>query len=105
NLLPINDGSGIALCGQLGKKFNELALTSSYHRRQYLESGTLFKFKQLIHDLLGRLLRSRLTTLWAAWNTDTCPQQQHVIMNFGNSTDRRAGVFRGRLLINRYRRR
>ena len=99
-----------------GKKFNYLKAGirvrdgGSYVRKddilRQMETG--YKPSLLCIELHSRIddLRNGLglqcnAMLWAVWCTDAGEKQTQIIVDFGDSTDGRAGVVRSRLLLNR----
>ena len=59
----------------------------------------------LVDDLLGRLGVDRAPAVRAVRVADPRPQQAQVVVDLGDGADRRARVARGRLLVDRDRRR
>ena len=65
----------------------------------------LGQLHHLVDDLLGRLAGDRPPADVAVGMADPRPQQPQVVVDLGDRADRRARVARGRLLVDRDRRR
>ena len=94
-----------AVGAQLLQELAVLALASPHDRRQHHEARPLRELHHLIDDLLGRLPHDRAPADRAVGLAHARPQQAQVVVDLGDRADRRAGIARGRLLIDRDRRR
>ena len=94
-----------ALGAQLLEQLLVLALAPAHDRRQDHELRALGQRHDLVDDLLGRLRRDRPAAVVAVRMPDPRPQQAQVVVDLGDGADRRARVARGRLLVDRDRRR
>ena len=81
-----------ALAGIL-KNLLIFALSTADDGRQHLHTGTFGQRHQLVNDLIHALLTDLFSALGTMGNTDPRPQKAQIIVNFGNSTHSRAGVF------------
>ena len=94
-----------ALGAQLLEQVLVLALAAPHDRRQHHEAGALVERHHVVDDLLDRLARDRRAAVVAVRMADPRPQQAQVVVDLGDGPDRRARVPRGRLLVDRDRRR
>ena len=94
-----------ALRPQLLELLAVLALAPAHDRRQDHEPGAVLERHDLVDDLLGRLRGDRAPAVEAVRLADPRPQQPQVVVDLGHGADRRARVARGRLLVDRDRRR
>ena len=94
-----------ALGAQLLEDLAVLALAPAHERRQHHEARALLELHDLVDDLLGRLPGDRLAADVAVRMADARPQQAQVVVDLGDGADRRPRVARGRLLVDRDRRR
>ena len=90
---------------QLLKQFSVLALAPPHERRHHHEPRPLPQLHRLIDDLLRRLPHDRPPADGAVRLADPRPQEAQVVVDLRHGPDRRARVARGRLLIDRDRRR
>ena len=74
-------------------------------RRQHHEAGALGQRHHVVDDLLDRLAGDRLAAAVAVRVADPRPEQAQVVVDLGDGADRRPRVSRGRLLVDRDRRR
>ena len=105
DLLAVDDGSGEALRLQVGEEVDEFALAGADDGSEDEELRALLEFEQLVDDLLRGLLRDDLTADGAVRDADPCPQQAEEVIDLGDRADGRTRVARGRLLVDRHRRR
>ncbi len=90
---------------QLVQQLAVLALAPPHHRGEHHEAGPLRQLHRLVDDLLGRLAHDRPAADGAVGLAHPRPQQAQVVVDLGDRPDRRARVARGRLLVDRDRRR
>ena len=83
----VHAGARVALGEQVLEEVHELALTCADDGREDLQAGAFRVFLQNIHDLLRGLLGDFFTADGAVRVTDTCPEQTHVVVDFGDGTD------------------
>ena len=100
----VHAGARIALGQQVLEEVHELALTCADDGCEDLQAGAFGVILQNIHDLLRGLLGDFLATDRAVRVADARPEQTHVVVNFGDGADGRAGVLGGGLLVDRHRR-
>ena len=103
--LAVDLDAGEALGAQLLELLAVLALAPADDRREHHEPRALRQLHHLVDDLLGRLPADRPAADMAVGMADPRPQQPQVVVDLGHRADRRARVARGRLLIDRDRRR
>ncbi len=94
-----------AVRAQLLEQLAVLALAPAHDRCQHHEARALGQLHHLVDDLLGRLPHDRAPADRAVRLADPRPQQPQVVVDLGHRPDRRAWVARGRLLVDRDRRR
>ena len=94
-----------ALGAQLLELLAVLALAPAHDRGHHHEAGPVGQLHHLVDDLLGRLAGDRAAADVAVGMADPRPQQPQVVVDLGDRADRRARVARGRLLVDRDRRR
>src|SRR5690606_37120666 len=82
-----------------------LALAAADERREHLEPRALLELEDPVDDLLRGLPGDRLPALWAVRPAGPRVEQTQVVVDLGDGADRGAGVLRGRLLVDRDRRR
>ena len=95
----------VALPPHLLQQFPVLALAPPRHRRHHHELDPLLQGHQPVDDLLLGLAGDRLAAARAVGRADPRPEQPQVVVDLGHRADRRARVARGRLLVDRDRRR
>ena len=103
--LAVDLGAAESLGPQLLELLAVLALAAAHDRRQHHEPRALRQLHHLVDDLLGRLAADRAAADVAVRLADPRPQQPQVVVDLGDRADRRARVPRGRLLVDRDRRR
>ena len=94
-----------AVRAQLVQQLAVLALAPAHDRREHHEARPLRELHHLVDDLLGRLPDDRAPADRAVRLAHARPQQPQVVVDLGHRADRRARVARGRLLVDRDRRR
>ena len=90
---------------QVGQLLLELALAAARDRRQQVEPGALRQGQHAIHHLRDRLALDRQAGRGRVGYADSRPEQAHVVVDLGDRADGRARILRGRLLLDRDRRR
>ena len=80
-----------ALGAKILKQFGVLAFSPAHHRCQHKRAAALPRRQDLVGNLVGR--------------AHTGEQQAQIVINLGYGANRRARVFRRRLLVDRHRRR
>ena len=95
----------VALEPHLLEQFPVLAFAPADDRRHDHEFGPLLEGHQPVDDLLLGLAGDLLAALGAVRDADPRPEQAQVVVDLGHRADRRARVARGRLLVDRDRRR
>ena len=103
--LAVDHRARVALGAHLLEQLPVLALALADHRRQDHEPGALRERHHVVGDLLDRLAGDRRAALEAVRLADPRPEQAQVVVDLGHRADRRARVARGRLLVDRDRRR
>ncbi len=94
-----------AFVAQLVEQLAVLPLASAHDRGQHHEARAVGQLHRLVDDLLGRLPDDRAPADRAVRLAHARPQQAQVVIDLRNRSDRRARVARGRLLVDRDRRR
>ena len=82
-----------------------LALPAPHDRREQIEARALRQGQHPVDHLAHRLALDRQTRGGRIGNADPRPEQAHIVVDFGHRADGRARIFRGRLLLDRNRRR
>ncbi len=95
----------VALEPHLLEQFPVLAFAAADDRGHDHEFGPLLEGHQPVDDLLLRLAGDLLPALGTVRGADPGPEQPQVVVDLGHGADRRARVARGRLLVDRDRRR
>ena len=103
--LAVDDDASEALGAQLLEALAVLALAAAHDRRHHHEARPQRQLEDLIDDLLSRLAGDRLAADMAVRDSDPCPQQTQIVIDLGHRANGRPRVARGRLLIDRDRRR
>ena len=103
--LVVDPDAAVALQPELLEELLELALAAPDHRRHHHEPRPLVEGHDPVGDLLDRLPLDRLPALGAVGLADPRPEQAQIVVDLGDGADRRARVARGRLLVDRDRRR
>ena len=94
-----------AFGAQLLELLAVLALAPAHDRRHHHEARAVRQLHHLVDDLLRRLPHDRPPADRAVRLADPRPQQAQVVVDLGHRADGRARVARGRLLVDRDRRR
>ena len=103
--LAVDLDPGVAVGPELLEELAVLALAAAHHRCHHHEPGAFVEGHQPVGDLLLGLTGDLLPALRAVRLADPRPQQAQVVVNLGHRADRRSRVARGRLLVDRDRRR
>ncbi len=103
--LAVDDDPREALRAQVLEQLAELPLAAADDGRQDHEARALSELEDLVGDLLDRLPGDRLAANVAVRHADARPQQAQVVVDLRDRANRRARVARGRLLVDRDRRR
>jgi hypothetical protein len=74
-------------------------LLAADKRRHDDQAGAFFERQHRVDNLFNGLLADRLAALHTVWNTNAGEQEAEVVVDFRDSTNSRAGVFRGSLLF------
>ncbi len=94
-----------AVRAELLEELAVLALATADDRGEHHEPRALVELHHLIDDLLGRLPGDRRPAVRAVRVADARPEQAQVVVDLRDRADRRPRVARGRLLVDRDRRR
>ena len=84
---------------QIGKFLAIFALTTADHWREQIKTGAFRQCQHAIDHLGHSLALNREARRWRIGNTDTRPEQAHIVVDFGDSADRRTRIARGRFLL------
>jgi len=103
--LAVDLGAREAFGTQLLELLAVLALAAADDRGEDHEARPVLHAHDLVDDLLGRLGGDRAAAVVAMGLADAGPQQAQVVVDLGDRADRRPRVARGRLLVDRDRRR
>ena len=104
-LLAVDLDAGEAVAAELLEHVAELALAVAHDRRVDREARPLRQREDLLDDLIEALARDRAPADRAVRPADPRVEQPQVVVDLGHGADRRARVARGRLLVDRDRRR
>ena len=83
----VHAGARVALGEQVLEEVHKLALTCADDGREDLQAGAFGVLLQNVHDLLRSLLGDFFATFGAVRVADACPEQTHVVVDFGDGTD------------------
>ena len=103
--LPVDLDALEALLHQLGEFLLVLALTAADHRREDIKTRAFLQRQDPVDHLAHRLALDRQARGRRIGNANAREQQTHIVVDLGDRSDRRARVARGRLLLDRDRRR
>ena len=103
--LAVDFDPRVALEPELLEELPVLAFAPAHDRRHDHEFGPLLERHQAIDDLLLGLAGDLGPALGAVRDADPRPEQAQVVVDLGHRADGRARVARGRLLVDRDRRR
>ena len=103
--LPVDLDAGEAVRAQLLEHVAELALAVAHDRGVDRELRPLRQRQDLLDDLVEALPGDRAAADRAVRAADARVEQAQVVVDLGHRPDRRARVARGRLLVDRDRRR
>ena len=104
-LLAVDLDAREAVATELLEHVAELALAVAHDRRVDGEPRSLGQREDLLDDLVEALPRDRAAADRAVRPADARVEQAQVVVDLGHRADRRARVARGRLLVDRDRRR
>ena len=94
-----------ALGAKVLKQFGVLAFSPAHHRCQHKRAAALPRRQDLVGNLVGRLTLNDAAAFGTVRGAHTGEQQAQIVINLGYGANRRARVFRRRLLVDRHRRR
>ena len=94
-----------ALGAKVLKQFGVLAFSPAHHRCQHKRAAALPRRQDLVGNLVGRLALNDAAAFGTVRGAHTGEQQAQIVINLGYGANRRARVFRRRLLVDRHRRR
>ena len=94
-----------ALLEVFGELLLVLALAAAHDRRQQIEAGAFGQRQHAVDHLRDDLALDRQSRRRRIGHADPRPQQAHVVVDLGDGADGGARVLRGRLLLDRDRRR
>ncbi|MCY1229333.1 hypothetical protein D9M72_416970 [compost metagenome] len=94
-----------ALLHQFGEFLLVFALAAANERRKNVKARAFAEFQHAVDHLADRLAFDRKARRRRIGNADAREEQAHVVVDLGDRADRRARVARGRLLLDRDRRR
>ena len=97
----IHDHTHIATSFRLFEKLLMFSLSSTYHRCQKLDPGTLRQCHDLIHHLVNALFFDLPATFRTVWCSDSCIEQTEIIIDLGYRSNRRTWISIGRFLVDR----
>jgi hypothetical protein len=103
--LAVDAGPTESLTRQLVEQRLVLTFAAPHDRRQDLEAGPLGQLQDPVHDLLGCLTLDHGPVIGTVRDADPGVEETEVVVDLGDGPDRRAGVARRRLLVDRDRRR
>ena len=101
----VDPSSGIPLGLQGAEQVAVLAFSGPDDGREHLEPGTLLEFEHPVDDRLRGLPADRSPAHRAMRPTGAGIEQAEVVVDLGDGADCRPWVARGRLLVDRHRRR
>ena len=104
-LLAVDLDPREAVGAQLLEHVTELALAVAHDGRVDGEARPLGQCEDLLDDLVEALPGDRAAADRAVWPSDAGVEEAKVVVDLGDGSDRRARVPRGRLLVDRDRRR
>ena len=99
--LAVDPGPGVALGGEVGQQALVVALAAPHDRRQHLEAGALGQREDPVDDLLRGLAGDDRAVVRAVRHADAGVEQAQVVVDLGDRADRRPGVARRALLVDR----
>ena len=102
---PVDHRAHIALVPQRLEHVGKGALFLFDQRRHDNDLGALGQLQHLFDDIRRAHRRDRFAALVTMLLADTRKEQTQIVVDLGNGTYRRTGVFRGGLLIDRDSRR
>ncbi len=93
--LAVDPRADVALTGEVFQGFSVLAFALFNNGRQQHQAQAFRLGEDIIDHLTDGLRRQRHVVIRTARFADAGVQQTQIVVNFGNSTHRRAGVVRG----------
>ena len=102
--LSVDAGPAEALLLELAEQLDVLTLAAADDRGEHLEPAPLLQREDAVDDLLRRLPLDRRAARGAVRPAGPCVEEPEVVVDLGDRADRRPGVLRGRLLVDRHRR-
>ena len=103
--LAVHADAGEALLLEVGEELGVLALASEHHGRENERPSPLAGGEDLVGDLVRGLALDHATALGAVRDADAGEEEAEVVIDLGDGAHGRAGVARGRLLVDGDRRR
>ena len=103
--LAVDTHAAKALGAKVLKQFGVLAFSPAHHRCQHKRAAALPRRQDLVGNLIGRLTLNDAPAFGTVRGAHTGEQQAQIVINLGYGANRRARVFRRRLLVDRHRRR
>ena len=100
--LPVNAHARETLATEIVEKLHILALATANHGCEHVGAPSVAGGKNLVGNLIGRLLLDNPSALGAVRNADTGVQQAQVVVDLGYRAYRRTRVLARGLLIDRY---
>ena len=86
---------------EFGEFLAIFALAAAHHRREQIKPRAFGQRDHAVDHLADRLALDRQAGGRRIGNADARPQKPHVVVDLGDGADRRARIFRGRLLLDR----
>ena len=90
--LAVHAHADIALLAGVLEHLNVLALFAADDRREQLHARFFLERHQPVNDLVDGLLVDLLAAFRAVRRADARPQQAHIVVDLGDSADRRTRV-------------
>ena len=87
NHFTVDNRSCVALADEILEKVDKLSLFLINQLGENLKSRAVFELKNLVNNLLWRLLYDLFAALGAVWNSNASPEQPQVVVNLGYRSD------------------